>query len=197
MRTLPVLVVPALLAFTSLAHADRHPTVASLSTGELRLTGRIVPRAPAAQITDDHVARTQITDARVARTQITDEPVAPTPRLPSQLEAADVTAEISSQRDAIERCYLAHVRAPHQAGQLDVLFEIGRDGRVRSVATAAPALTPYSAPTVTRCIRAIASTIQFPVRRNDTTVVLPYLFQATTAPDAGPQLSCWNPKGCH
>jgi hypothetical protein len=193
MRTLPVTLV-AVLALPALAHADRRlagPTVASLSTGELRLTGdRVRPRAPSAQITDDHIARTAIPEAAPAA------PVEQRPRLPAQLEAADVTAEMASQRDAIERCYLAHVRDAREAGQLDVLFEIGRDGRVRSVAAAAPALTPYSAATVTRCIRAVARTVQFPARRNDTTVVLPYLFQTTHAPDAGPQLSCWSARGC-
>ena len=142
---------------------------------------------------------------RVTRAQLTGElhlaaPVAaPEPRparLAAFLEASDVTAQVAPRAAELERCYLTHITDARDAGHLDVLFEIGRDGRVRSIATAAGSLSPAATRRVTSCIQAIARTVQFPVRRNDTTVVLPYYFQKTAAPNAGPQLSCWSPKGC-
>ena len=168
------MVVPALLtALIGAAHADRKVTVAALTE----------PPRPTMS-----TGELRLTGAA--------EPTRPV-RLGSQLEAAEVSLEVAGQREAIERCYLSRVSDVSKAGQLDVLFEIGRDGRVRSVAAAAPGLTPYSAPAVTKCIRAVAAAVQFPVRRNDTTVVLPYLFQKTIVIGGGPQLSCWSPKGCH
>lgn len=174
MRTSSALVISALLATAGVAHADRRATAVAVLTDEVR----IKPRVSTGEV--------RLTGATLE---------APA-RLPSQLEAADVTAQVASYREDIEHCYLSRVRDAHKAGQLDVLFEISRDGHVRSVAAAAPGLTPYSAPAVTRCIRAIAKSVTFPTRRSDTTVVLPYLFQKTAAPDAGPQLSCWSAKGC-
>ena len=34
------------------------------------------------------------------------------------------------------------------------------------------------------------------MRKTFTTATIPYFFQRTAAPNAGPQLSCWDPKGC-
>jgi len=147
-----------------------------------------------------------IEQRRVTRAQLTGElhlaaPVAAAPearpaRLAGFLEASDVTAQVAPRAAELERCYLSHITDARDAGHLDVLFEIGRDGRVRSIATAAGSLSPTATRQVTSCIQAIARTVQFPARRNDTTVVLPYYFQKTAAPNAGPQLSCWSPQGC-
>jgi hypothetical protein len=46
------------------------------------------------------------------------------------------------------------------------------------------------------CVRATLDDVQFPARRNETIAVVPYFFQKTVARNAGPQLSCWNAKGC-
>ena len=47
------------------------------------------------------------------------------------------------------------------------------------------------------CIREAVEVVKFPARRNDTTAIVPYFFQHTNTPGGGPQLSCWDPKGCH
>jgi len=39
------------------------------------------------------------------------------------------------------------------------------------------------------------TSIAFPARKVFTTATVPYFFQRTPGP--GPQLSCWNPNGCH
>ena len=46
-------------------------------------------------------------------------------------------------------------------------------------------------------MKALVSELTFPARRSPTTAVIPYFYQHTAAPNAGPQLSCWDPKGCH
>jgi len=173
-------------ALGGLAHADHKSVVAAIEaprltraqlTGELRIAAA-VPAPAAAPVADAVPA------------------AAAAPRLAGFLEASDVTSQIAPRAAELERCYLRHVGEAGTAGHLDVLFEIGRDGHVRSIATAAGTLSPTATRQVTSCIQAIARTVQFPVRRNDTTVVLPYYFQKTTAPNAGPQLSCWSPRGC-
>jgi hypothetical protein len=181
MRNLSILALSGLVvaALGGLAQADHKATVAALdapsrasSRGErlrAQLTGELHLAAPAAE--------------RPAR-------------LAGFLEASDVTAQIAPRAAELERCYLTHLTDARDAGHLDVLFEIGRDGHVRSIATAAGGLSPGASQEVTSCIRAIAQRVQFPARRNDTTVVLPYYFQKTRAPDAGPQLSCYRAKGC-
>lgn len=174
MRTSSALLVTALLATAGVAHADRRATAVAVLTDD----ARIKPRVSTGEM--------RLTG-----------PVERHVRLPAQLEAADVSAQVAAYREDIERCYLSRVGDVAKAGQLDVLFEIGRDGRVRSVATAAPGLTPYSAPAVTKCIKRIARGVEFPTRRNDTTVLVPYLFQKTVTRESGPQLSCWSAKGCH
>jgi hypothetical protein len=112
------------------------------------------------------------------------------------LEAHDVAAQVGPQRADIERCYLAEVGALAHASRLDLTVVIARDGRVLALKTAAPGLRGAAERKVTRCVRDQLDAVQFPARRNDTTAVVPYVFQKTEAPDAGPQLSCWNPKGC-
>jgi len=166
-------------ALAGSAHADHRGPAAKVALIE-------APRMTRAQLTGELAITAPAASAVAA-------PARPA-RLPASLEAGDVTAQIAPHASDIERCYLTHVTG--SAGHLDVLFEIGRDGRVRSVATAAGSLSPRATQQVTSCIRALAEGVQFPARRNDTTVVLPYYFQKTEAPGAGPQLSCWSPKGC-
>lgn len=178
-------------AFGGLAHAEHKagPTLASLRVAALEPS-----RATRAQLTGERHIAAPVPPPGAAATDAVGEPRPA--RLAAFLDAGDVTAQVAPHTAALERCYLTHITDARDAGHLDVLFEIGRDGQVRSVATAAGGLSPAATRQVTSCIHAIARTVQFPARRNDTTVVLPYYFQNTTAPNAGPQLSCWNATGC-
>jgi len=42
----------------------------------------------------------------------------------------------------------------------------------------------------------VQATVTFPARRTWTTATVPYFLLHTDAPNAGPQLSCWDPNGC-
>lgn len=118
------------------------------------------------------------------------------PRKAAFLEAREVAAEVRPYAAEIQRCYLARLGDVRRAGKLDLTFVIGRDGRVVSLHVDAPGLPARTVQHVQSCIHEAVAGLQFPERRNDTTAIVPYLFQHTNAPGGGPQLSCWNPKGC-
>ncbi|HEX3765975.1 MAG TPA: hypothetical protein VHW23_45075 [Kofleriaceae bacterium] len=113
------------------------------------------------------------------------------------LEASDISAEVRPYGPDIERCYLERLGDVRRAGRLDLTFVIGRDGYVVSLDATAPGLPAKTVKQVSACIREAVDAIHFPERRSDTTAIVPYLFQHTNTPGGGPQLSCWNSKGCH
>jgi hypothetical protein len=156
-------------------------TGASLTTGALAITGASraseLRRVPGVAASRDSAA------PRRARKQ-------------AHLSASDVAALVAPHEDAIERCYLTAVGNVRRTSQLDVMFVIARQGNLLSVDIGAPDASPYAVHAMTSCIRTAVADLQFPERRNDTTAIIPYVFQRTEAPDAGPQLSCWNPRGC-
>jgi len=137
--------------------------------------------------------------ARSNRAQLTGEVgiTGRAPRTDRFLEAREVAAEVRPYAAEIERCYLDRLDDVHRAGRLDLTFVIGRDGHIVSLHTAAPGLPSRTVERMAACIREALEVVHFPERRNDTTAIVPYLFQHTNAPGGGPQLNCWDPKGCH
>jgi len=119
------------------------------------------------------------------------------PRKDVFLAASEIAAAVRPYGPDIERCYLDRLDDVRLAGRLDLTFVIGRDGYVVSLDASAPGLPARTVKRVSACIREAVDAIHFPARRTDTTAIVPYLFQHTSAPGSGPQLSCWNPKGCH
>ena len=196
-----VLAIGVVGALTHVAHADRKKpmatrelaalvdparaprTGAGLSTGELGLTAA---RAP---------TPTTAADATADGTLVA---VAPAlrDRPERYLTTGDVSAVVGDRAADIERCYLDAVGTSRRGGKLDVMFTIARNGSVLSVDTAAAGLPVVAAHRMHSCIRTAVEGLAFPARRNDTTAIVPYYFQRTDAPNAGPQLSCWNPRGC-
>lgn len=112
------------------------------------------------------------------------------------LEAREIAAEVRPYASDIERCYLDRLDDVRRAGRLDLTFVIGRDGRVVSLDAAAPGLPSRTVRQMAICIREAVDPIHFPERRSDTTAIVPYYFQHTSTPGGGPQLSCWDPRGC-
>jgi hypothetical protein len=96
----------------------------------------------------------------------------------------------------IQRCYLDTAGDVRGAGHLDLTFVIARDGYVLSLKAATPKLSAKATKAIETCVQSAVEGVKFPTRKNDTTAVVPYFFQRTAAPSSGPQLSCWNPKGC-
>jgi hypothetical protein len=168
-----------LVAFVGAAHADRkdrsafRPAVATL--GGDRTTGR------GSALSTGDLALTG--PARAARPA-------------SSLTAREITAQVAPHAPEIERCYLDRLGNARRGGKLDLTVVIARDGSVQSLRAASLGLPATAAHKVEACIHEIVETVQFPARRGDTTAVVPYVFQKTDAPGAGPLPSCWNPKGC-
>jgi hypothetical protein len=137
---------------------------------------------------------------RAASTMATGDLALTGPARPARAEpfltAGEITVHVAPHAPEIERCYLDRLGDSRHGGHLDLTLVVARDGSVLSLRAAASGLPAKTAKKVEACIRDIVETVQFPARRNDTTAVVPYVFQKTDAPNAGPQLSCWNPRGC-
>jgi hypothetical protein len=183
---LPSVFALGVLGLATTAHADRtKPLVASHQLAALVDPSQPQP-APARATT--HLGRP--TAARPDS-----EPAIPQ-RLARYLTTGDVTDIVAPRAPEIERCYITALGASRRGGRLDLMFIIARDGHVVSLDTSAPGLPVRAGLQLHRCLRTAVEPLHFPARRNDTTAIVPYYFQRTDAPDAGPQLSCWNPKGC-
>lgn len=198
MRT-SALSVPTLVAVLALgvlhtsAHAEpatggrapAHTSTGALTTGAIAITG-----TPA-------TGRVAGVAAREVASPSRDLTASPRPaRKQAHLSASEVAALVAPHGPAIERCYLDAVGGVRRTSQLDLMFVIARQGHVLSVDIGAPSASPYAVDAMVRCIRSSVDSLHFPERRNDTTAIVPYVFQRTEAPSAGPQLSCWNAKGC-
>jgi hypothetical protein len=160
------------------AHADRKAPPASVPT-----VATLGPTHHAALTTGDRALTGPVRST-------------PTAEREAYLTAREISAQVSPYMSEIERCYLERAGDVKRTGRLGLTVNIARDGAVRSVRAAAPGLPTRTARRVESCIRDIVEPVRFPARRSDTTAIVPYAFQKTHAPEAGPLMSCWNPRGC-
>ncbi len=97
----------------------------------------------------------------------------------------------------VRACYATYGRTARNAtGDLSLRLVVNRGGGIHEFTIDAPGVTGANLRELTRCVRKTVETWRFPVRRDFTTVVLPYYFMYLHLPGTGPQMSCWNPKGC-
>ncbi len=118
------------------------------------------------------------------------------PRREPFLSTADISAQVSPHALEIEHCYLDQASAARQGGALDLTLTIGSDGSLVALKAAAAGLSVRTTHKIESCVRQVVSAVEFPARRNDTTVVVPFLFHKTHAAGAGPIESCWSAAGC-
>jgi hypothetical protein len=183
-----VLAIGVLGGLTQAAHADRNKPLASR-----QLAALVDPaKQPAPALTRGDIGLTATT--HLVRGAQPDG--APPARLQRDLSTGDVSEVVAQRGAEIEHCYVDALGAARRGGRLDLMFIIARDGHVVSLDSAAPGVPAVAAHQLHKCLRTAVEALQFPARRNDTTAVVPYYFQRTDAPNAGPQLSCWNPRGC-
>ena len=109
------------------------------------------------------------------------------------LSLADIDARVKPVSSELGRCYLD---ATPRGGQLLVQLAIHRRGSLDAVTVSTPGLPAKVTRQIEACVRGIVAPLEFPARRAPTTAVLPYVFQRTDAPNAGPQPSCWSARGC-
>ena len=112
------------------------------------------------------------------------------------LTLAEVEAQVKPVSAEISRCYLDAAAGARAGGELRVQLDIHRRGKLDAVSVAAPGLPAKLLRKVELCVRGLVEPIEFPARRAPTTAVVPFYFQRTDAPNAGPQLTCWSPRGC-
>ncbi|HWO20432.1 MAG TPA: hypothetical protein VNO30_16800 [Kofleriaceae bacterium] len=112
------------------------------------------------------------------------------------LSQTEIDAQVKPVSAEISKCYVDAVAGTQGGGKLLVQLEIHRRGRLDSVSVSTPGLPAKTARRIEACVRGLVEPIEFPARRTSTTAVLPFFFQRTATPNAGPQQSCWNPRGC-
>ncbi len=112
------------------------------------------------------------------------------------LSNTDVQSLVAPHSLDIEHCYLDQVSAARQGGKLDLTLTIGSDGSLVSLKAATAGLSRSTTHKIESCARQVVASVEFPARRNDTTVVVPFLFHKTHAAGAGPIESCWSASGC-
>lgn len=112
------------------------------------------------------------------------------------LTSDEIRAQVRPADAEIARCYLGAIGDRAGAGHLDVTLRVHRKGIVDAIDVRAPGVSPKLAQQIEGCVRAALDGITFPARRAGTTATVPYFWQKTAAPDAGPQESCWSANGC-
>jgi len=112
------------------------------------------------------------------------------------LSAAEVQKYFAPYVPAVRGCYVANARSKSADGNLRLELIIHPDGSIFRFGFAAPGVTAPWLGKLEACLRALVPGWHFPVRKRFTTAVLPFLFQTTRAPGAGPIESCWDPRGC-
>lgn len=116
--------------------------------------------------------------------------------LPRTLEVSEVAATMKPYGEDINRCYLDAAADVKGAGKLEITLSIHRTGKLDAIDVATPGLPKKVAGRVATCVKSVVEKTAFPARRSPTTAIVPFFYQHTAAPGSGPQLSCWNPRGC-
>ena len=117
-------------------------------------------------------------------------------RKPAFLTAGDIAGEVTPYARDLQRCYRELRSDAPRARHVSLTLVIAPDGHLRSLEARSPSLAAKTTRKIAACAHAVLEPVRFPARRNETVAVVPYYFQKTEAPNAGPQLSCWSPKGC-
>lgn len=111
------------------------------------------------------------------------------------LGRAELNKVLEPLRSSINRCYLAS--AGELGGRMDLTLEISRYGSLHDIDVSTPNLRNKSvARKISACVKGVVKQLTFPKRKASTTAKFSYVFHKTRAPGDGPQLSCWNPRGC-
>jgi len=97
----------------------------------------------------------------------------------------------------IRACYFEFGRRSRTAtGELKLQIVVHRSGFIHEFSLDAPGVRGVHFRKLEDCVRLQVIGWHFPVRRDFTTAILPYYFMQLNLPGAGPQYSCWNPRGC-
>jgi hypothetical protein len=102
------------------------------------------------------------------------------------ISAKDLKKYFEPYIPAVRDCYVANAHEREADGNLRLELIIHRDGTVFRFGFAARGVTGAWLRKLDGCLRELSETWHFPVRRGFTTAVMPFYFQRTLAPGAGP-----------
>jgi hypothetical protein len=105
------------------------------------------------------------------------------------LNAKDLKKYFAPYIAGVKDCYAANSRDRTATGVLRLELVIRPDGTVNRFSFKAPGIIGAPHRLLDICLRSQSETWHFPVRRGFTTAVLPFQFQITYAPGAGPKAS--------
>lgn len=112
------------------------------------------------------------------------------------LSSSEVAAQMRFYDADINTCYAAVAATARGTGELQITLSIHRTGQLDGIDIATAGLPARAAKQLASCVRGVVEGTAFPARKAPTTAVVPYRWQKTVAPGGGPQLSCWDPRGC-
>jgi hypothetical protein len=111
------------------------------------------------------------------------------------LGSTEIDRYVSVYLPAIKACYLKN-SGKTATGELRLELIIHRDGNVVKVAVTAPGVVGAPLRKLDACVKSEVARWHFPVRAGYTSAIVPYFFLRSNAAGAGPQYSCWSPRGC-
>ena len=96
----------------------------------------------------------------------------------------------------VKKCWLTHAKGPDVKGELRLELVIHNHGHVRRFAFMAPGVVGKPLAKLDACLRKLSKKWSFPQRGGFTTAVIPFYYQRTNAPGAGPEGTCRTKRGC-
>lgn len=105
----------------------------------------------------------------------------------TSIDASDLKKYFAPYVSGVKDCYVASSRERTATGVLRLELVIRPDGTVNRFAFKAPGIIGAPLRLLDSCLRARSETWHFPVRRGFTTAIIPFQFQLTYAPGAGPK----------
>jgi hypothetical protein len=112
------------------------------------------------------------------------------------LSARDVQAHLAPHAADVRSCYVAYARGKAVEGTLRLELTVRPTGEVGKFRIEAPGVDPHWLGRLDTCLRKHVIGLRFPARSGFTAAVVPFRFQKTRAPGAGPIESCWDRRGC-
>lgn len=103
------------------------------------------------------------------------------------LSARDLKKYFEPYVPAVKECYVVNANGHDVDGTLRLELVIRPGGDVIRFGFVAPGVAGAWLRRLDGCLRRLSDTWHFPVRRSYTTAVMPFLFERTFAPGAGPK----------
>ncbi len=110
------------------------------------------------------------------------------------LSRKEIEAAMAPHVDGISACYKTNAGSQKGAdGHISLEMLIRPEGTIQKLWVVAPSITGAK---LSKCVRDLSKAWRFPKKPGFTNAVVPFYFQKSRDPGAGPFQSCWSAKGC-